>query len=169
MRGLPTPQLPTPWMPYDTINPLGGLGTPGSKFTSSGWPAANTAIYTPISLPCDAQCYALWARGANTTGNYDLGIYDSSLNLIASKGSTANANAILEFLVDLRLYGGVTYYLAMVASSTSSSIFRWQPGSAARCAIMGYSEQASALPLPSTMVPVDATNDYAPMIALGFR
>lgn len=155
-------------MPYDLWAQLWGLGVPSATYQAAAWPSANRAYYIPFQLPVDAYAYALWARGNNTTGNYDLGLYDENFARITSKGSTALAAALLEHLFELRLYAGRTYYMAMSESSTGS-VFRATCGSVARAAQMGLASQDSAHALPSTMTPVDAASDYIPLLALGIR
>ena len=168
MRRIPRTILPTPWMPYDFWAPLWGIGTPGNTFGASGWPGANRSILIPFQLPCDAQCYAIWARGNNTTGNYDLGMYDDDLKLIASKGSTAMAAALLEFTVNLRLYGGQTYYMAMACDNTTAAFARWAPAVPIADGV-GVLMQTSAFPLPNPAVFAVAVDAYVPNFGLSAR
>lgn len=143
-----------------------------ATYAAAVWPAANTAILFPVIFPASCTLTALYARGANTTGNYDLGFYLPDLSRLASKGSTAMANATLTLsLPDVRVHAGLTYYVALVCDSTSSSIVRTTTGDINfRIAVAaGMGQQATALPLPNPFVPATIAADYIPLFAFGLR
>lgn len=170
MRRLKRNLLPDPWMPREFWPEILAYGAPPSAtYQASTWPTADRAFYLPFVLPCDARIYAVRARGTNTTGNYDIGLYDEYFRRIASKGSTANANAALELSVDLQLCGGRMYWMALVMSSTSSGVIRATEGSVNRLVFAGLTQEDSALPLPATATPVDIASDFVPMMVLGIR
>lgn len=169
MRTIRRNLLPSPWMPYDLWTQGISFGLPDNTFGSAVWPSANLAIYIPFSVPCDVHMYALRARGTNATGNYDIGIYDENYTRLASKGSTALSNAVLELSAEIQLRAGKSYWMAMVCSSGSGTVLRASPGSANRGITNGFAQEASALPLPATATPVDCTVNYLPMMVLLLR
>lgn len=130
----------------------------------------NDAHFVPVIFPCDATLYALRFIGANTTGNYDLGLYDRDLNLLASTGSTAMSAAFQTLtLADLRVSGGKLYYMALALSSTAGSIWRPDFGAAAFAKGIGFGTQSSALPLPSTATPSAFGVNVVPFFNFGVR
>lgn len=162
--------LPSPWCPDSTYAQLRVSAI--ATYAAATWPAADTAILFPVIFPSSCTLTALSTRGANTTGNYDLGFYLPNLTRIASTGSTAMASATLTLtLPEVRVHAGLTYFAALVCSSTSSSIVRTTTGdSAFRLSIAaGMGQQASALPLPNPFVPAVITSDYIPLFAFGVR
>lgn len=161
--------LPTPYINND-LQPSSALfGVPTDQYAAFLWPSANRAIYVPLSVPADAKVYALWAQGGNSTGNYDLGFYAADGTRVANKGSTALSAAKLELLFDYELRAGLTYYMALALSSTSGSAFAYNPGSAARVAGQSIAQQASAIPMPTTMTPATPADPYVPLLAVGLR
>lgn len=163
---VPAVLLPSPFMPYALLNEINPYGTLSNIWAASTWPSANRAIYQPWLFPTDCSLDEITALGTNTTGNYDLAIYDKDFNRLASKGSTAMAAATLSLsLSGLRIKGGDLYYLAMVCDSASSGYFRCSTGSAARTLIMGVGNQTSAFPLPNPMVPAAPAGDQFPLMA----
>lgn len=141
-----------------------------SSFTGSAWPASNRAIYVPVQFPADCTVFGIQALGANTTGNYDIGLYGPDFGRLTNKGSTAMAAAVLSHTFsDLRVYGGMTYYMALALSSSSGSVGRVATGALIRLTVLGVAQEASALPLPSTMTPAAPANDYVPFMTVRIR
>lgn len=163
--------LPDPCSPLDCLDKATVVNGGGFSLAAgtTGW-GANVATFLPVTFPCDVTLYSIAVRGANTTGNYDIGLYDKDLNLLASKGSTAMASAVLSLtLPELRVRAGELLYAAFVTSSTSSSIYRY-PGSTANGFIgVGMGQQASALPLPSTASPATMAASTAACFVFGVR
>lgn len=161
--------MPSRWAPSDFVTELNGIGAL-SGFGAGTWPAANRAIYVPVQFPADCTVYGIHAAGANTTGNYDLGLYGPDLTLYTNKGSTAMAAALLSHTFsDIRVYGGLTYYMALALSSASGSVARITTGATIKLTYVGIAQQASAVPLPSTMTPATPASDYIPFLALQLR
>lgn len=163
--------LPTPYIPHATICEL--LTHTNAAFASTTWASANTAVLVPVVFPVSCTVLDVRARGTNTTGNYDLAFYDPALTRIASKGSTAMASAdlVLTLGTPYRARAGVTYYAALVCSSTSSTVVQLNTadtfGRFAELASCG--RQASALPLPDPFVPVEPNAVGVPALAFGLR
>lgn len=163
--------LPDPWMPYQELMEMRTIGLVAAPQTGTIVATNNDAHLCPVFFPCDAIIYALRIAGTNTTGNYDIGFYDAALNRLASKGSTAMANAVLELtLPNLRVRAGVLYYAAFSFSNTGANICHINTSIATQSRAQGYAIQASAHPLPNPFVPASAAAySVAPIFAFGVR
>lgn len=163
--------LPDPWFPeepYMSVRKLVASNGYGSGTIVS---VANHAHYVPITFPCDATLYALRFAGANALGNFDLGLYDPSLALMASTGATAMAAAVHSLtLAEIRVFGGETYFAALSFSLATAQIYRPNFQASTFLTPVGWGMEASAHPLPSTATPV-STTAYAsvPVFAFGVR
>lgn len=171
MRRLAPPVLcPTPYHNPMVMPEALVLGPTQTQYSSSTWfPGANVAIYIPISVPVDSRLESVILLCANATGNYDLGLYDENYVRIGSKGSTAAANATLSYALDFFLKAGKTYFMAAACNNTGTGIYRMALGSAQEDEAIGIYEEASAFPLPATMTPVPANNNYFPLMGLTLR
>lgn len=166
------PRTPDSFVP--PIYPeLQALSSSGTAISSGGLTTANLAYYVPIFFLYPAQIYSLSFAASNGTGNYDLGLYDGySKNRIQSTGSTAMTAAgvkTMTLTTDYRVDAGKLYYAALALSSTSGTVWRWVPASVTSLIGGGFGQQASALPLPSTMTPVTATATVIPLFVFGVR
>lgn len=164
--------LPDPWLPIQPLHELRSSSGMGAIPQSGTIVVTNNdALYCPVFFPCDAIIYALRIAGTNTSGNYDIGFYDAALNRIASKGSTAMANATLELsLPNLRVKGGVLYYAAFAFNNNAATIVRaaWSIAGGAR--VTGVGLQASGFALPNPGVPAtSASVGVYPIFAFGVR
>lgn len=171
----PSPVL-TPFSPESlglSIVALGG-GTL-SNCASATWPANNTALFYPFRLHTWATAYQLlfWV-GATSSGNIDVGIYDSQKNLIISSGSTAmsaTVNTVQELnITDTTLPPG-DYLLGVVCSTTAGTTFNVAAGgfsAAIQQSSYPVYTQASALPLPNPCTPVVASTVRA-VVACGIQ
>lgn len=161
--------LPDPWIPVDPGDKISSVFAISSIGAGTIVSTNNDAHYIPVVFPCDATLYALRFAGANTTGNYDLGLYDANLTRLASTGSTALSAAIQSLsLPDMRVRAGELYYCALAMSSTSGQAFR--PNySVSQMRGFGIGREASALPLPSTGNPGAPVNSVIPIFAFGVR
>ncbi len=151
-----------------------GTNTALSQAVSGGWIAANRAIFYPFSLTEPATVVQLlWFVGATSSGNIDVGVYDSEMRLLVSAGTTAMSatiNTVQELNVADTLLPPGKYYLAGVCSSGTGTIFLQNAASdegSLSGAIM-Y-EQASAIPLPNPATPVLTTATALVMHLFGIQ
>jgi len=160
---LPDPYLP--WSPHWEVLAFAAAVPASAALIGSN----NRAIYVPFYLPVSATVYALSFVATNGTGNYDIGLYDSTFARLASSGSTAMTAAGIKTLsTSLRLGAGKVFYAAFAFSLTTGTIQRWAPG--LRSVInAGLFQENSALPLPATATPVRITETNMPLFALGVR
>lgn len=154
----PAPSVLTPFHP-DSLGSAGSTYTGTLNQTSStAWPTNNLAYYYPFRLYSHAVAVQLlFMVGATSSGNVDVGIYNSSLKLIVSAGSTAmsvTVNTVQEFnITDTPLPPG-DYLLGVAVSTTGATGFRGLSISDENMGLIPIYEQASALPLPDPAVPV---------------
>jgi hypothetical protein len=132
---------------------MGAFG--GPLYNASIGPGnANAALYVPCRFPVAATITAISWRPTNTTGNYDFGLYDKLFNRIASKGSTAMANAQVDLAIaNYRVPAGGTVWAAFALSNTSGRYAGYSLGTTAALVPVGCQEQASALALPDPATP----------------
>lgn len=171
----PAPIVPN-YMPELSINTLGsnslgnGLLT-GTAFAGNGWPASSRALFVPFRLAFPATVYQMaCGTGTGTTGNFDLGIYDSGGNKIVSTGSTAKTTASSERIVnitDTLLLPGL-YYLAMATDGTTNYL-SVVPGNLGFCKLLGMRQMASAFALPTTATYATMSTAYLPAISAYLR
>lgn len=132
----------------------GGIGT-------TGWPANDLAVYTPVSIPTPFTIARFMiANGGNTTGNVDIGIYSIGGTRLLSTGSTARASGSAVQYIDVTntVFQPGHYYLALVGSSTTGTYMRSTFSSATRARLFGMlEEQLGATTLPSSMTAVAYT------------
>ncbi len=171
MTGPPVAVLPDPWVPCFAVAQTrlwAGLTSFGAGTLVA---TNNDAHYVPIFMPCDATLYAIRFAAANGTGNYDLGVYDSALNRIASSGSTAMTAAGIKTLSlpDLRFRGGDVIYAALALSNTAGQVIRPLFANNSMQRGVGVGAQASALPLPNPAVPASIAYGVFPWFAFGVR
>lgn len=162
--------LPDPYVPSVPLASVLRI-SPVAYSTGGVWTTNNDAQILPVAFPVDCTLYSMQFYAANGTGNYDLGLYSKDLALIASSGSTAMSAAGLKTLTlpEVRAKAGEILYAALACSSTSGSVVRILPGAVYVVRAGGGLAMASALPLPSTLVPVAANSTAFPVIAFGIR
>ena len=158
MSVFPSPRLE----PLVTITPfsLESLGSASvadgisiDAGVSSAWPSNNYAIFYPFSLSRRITVQSLFCmNGATAAGNIDMGIYTMDGTRIVSAGSTAQSgtNAIQALTITPTQLSPGFYYLAIAASSTSTTIFGHSVYSNIYERFMGTAGMASAFPLPAT-------------------
>jgi hypothetical protein len=172
---LPPPMIST----FSAYHSVGGELQPISAGVSSNvWPSANRAIYVPIYFDRPMLITKLFVQnGATSTGNLDVGIYDSTgaSNApgarLASSGSTAQGtvSTVQEFdITDLQVGRGV-YYAAMAGSSGTATYWSQTFNVVTYMGMLGCLQEATALPLPATATAVACTTAYLPMIGIAFR
>jgi len=164
-------RYPNAFVP-DFFSELAALGASG-LFAAGGPQVANRAYYVPAVFNLPSQLTTISFVAANGTGNYDLGFYDGyTKGKIASTGSTAMSAAgvkTLTFSPDYRVRPGKLYYAAVAFSSTSASLWRAAAPDTTSHIQAGEAQEASALPLPSTMTPATLASAHAPVFIFGIR
>lgn len=174
------PPLPvlTPFHPdsLGSFLPNYATGTLGNA-TSSTWPTANAAHFYPFFLTQTAIAYQLlFYVGATSSGNIDVGIYDSQFNRIVSSGSTAmsaTTNTVQELNIADTTLGAGEYFLAAGCDNATGTCFR--VGLADELvlpAVPLYIQTGLTGPtLPSTASPVisTSTNPFISAIGVQFR
>lgn len=110
--------------------------------------SSNRAWYKAINVDNYVTVTGIRIGVAATSGNIDVGLYDSGGNKLASSGSvacpSANTKATVSFTASVNIAPG-TYYLAIVADNTTATFVR-----AGTDTIMGLGYQDTAFPLPSS-------------------
>lgn len=138
----------------------------GATPASAVWPSANLAIFVPFALRVPYLVKTLWwANGAAVAGNVDCGIYTDGGALLTSAGSTAQAGTNVIQSVALAtpvLLEPMSGYIALSASSTSAAFFRYATN-ARQGPLMGFAQQASAVPLPASFTLASYSNAYVPL------
>lgn len=92
---------------------------------ASSTATANMAVYIPVSLSWTYPVKRLfWWNGSSTTGNADVGIYDSEGDLVVSGGGNivrSGASAPQFVSVNALLMPG-NYYFAFVVNGTTNAV-----------------------------------------------
>ena len=172
MRIANTPRfyIPNPWHPDEFfVSQVYQL----NWGLSSGiaWPAANRAIYAPVSFPADCTLYSISFRAQNGSDNYDLGFYHASGTRLAASGSTAMSAAGVKTLAlpEIRVFAGEQYYGALVISGTTGQIYGRTPATAP-LTIVGVGQEAlGGTALPATMTPAAPASAVYPLFWFGVR
>ena len=139
----------------------------GIERTGSGtWPVTNLAIYIPFTVTEQITIKRILVRVGTSSGNIDVGIYDTDGTRRVSSGSTAMAAAYTTQSVDIAdtaLSPG-TYYMAMVVDNITA---RFDLIYAQDNMSYGIREETSAFPLPSTATIVEhRSRSFLPNMAL---
>jgi hypothetical protein len=141
---------------------------------SAGWPTANRAIYLPFLLEEPMLITeATISNGAGASaGSWDLGVYSADGVRLVSSGLVAQAggaNALQTIpLVDTLLDRGV-FYMALVATSTSTTVNRYQGGITVDWYVWGALQQDSASPLPAIATFASNITTFLPTFTLHSR
>lgn len=133
--------------------------------SSATYESANRAVYLPVVIPATCVVRRVWwVNGSTVSASYniDCGVYADGGHkpgrLLVSAGSTAQGTATqVQFadVADTTLAPGL-YWVGIVASSTSATLFRYLATSG-----MGETvrfQEASALPLPATATPAESSS-----------
>jgi hypothetical protein len=140
----------------------------GSLSFSATFPSANMAFYYPIHLDTFYLIQKFfWMNGNSAAGSIDCGLYTQDGTLITHTGSTSQSgisNLQSASITPLEVGPG-QYYLALVASSSSTTFYAHSVGSALGNNV-GIYLQASAFPLPATAT--FALNTYNFIADAGF-
>src|SRR5258708_6191400 len=97
--------------------------------TSATWPTANKAFFYPFLLGKTISLTTLFTGTGNvTSGNIDVGIYDTGGNRLVSSGSTAQDNSTTGncqlYTVSAITLGPGVYYMALAMDNTTGKILR---------------------------------------------
>ena len=130
------------------------------------WPEANLAIYIPFTVTEQITIKRILVWIGTSSGNIDVGIYDTDGTRRVSSGSTAmgatNTTQIFD-IADTALSPG-TYYMAMVVDNITAQFNRIYPQ---YNMMYGIREETSAFPLPSTATIVEhGARSFLPNMAL---
>ncbi len=172
---MPVGPILTPFSPEaqgSAANSVSAIGTIGAA-TSSTWPTNNIALYYPFRLTSWATAYQLlfWV-GATSSGNIDVGIYDSQYNRIVSAGTTAmsaTVNTVQEINITDTVLSPGDYLLGGACSTTAGTVFRLLANDEIGLSGGVAYEQASAMPLPDPAVPVISTNANPVFAVIGIQ
>lgn len=170
MRELEQTMMPDPWVPLGAHLEANSFGSVTAFLAGTIVASNNVALYCPVIFPADCTLYALRFMAANGTGNYDIGLYNSSFARLASSGAVAMSAAGLKTLSlsDIRVTAGDLYYMAIALSSSSGQVQR-SVSSVNSLIPAGVAQQASAMPLPNPMVPATMGGTSFPLMAFGIR
>lgn len=157
------------WHCLGTQLAAAGAATPAS----ATYPAANRAIYIPLVVTKDITVVKLWCvNGGVTSGNIDMGIYNSAFARQVSIGSTAQAGAgaIQEFdIADTALSAGL-YYIGIAMDNTTGTLYRYTSAIGGfHFQAYGLAQEASAFALPATATPADFATAYIPLCGIATR
>ena len=158
----------SPASPQSIGRDLSGMGISAA---TAGWPAANRAIFMPITIYNPITVVKMFIEnGASTSGNIDVGIYDSDGAIIVSSGSTAQSgvSATQEFDITDTLLNPGLYYLAAAMDNTTGTVLRWGLSGAVARGI-GVAQMASAFPLPSTATFAALASSFIPGVFATLR
>ena len=129
---------------------------------------ANLAFYVPLAVPRCVVVRKLWfASGSPSTGNVDMGLYNSQGVAVISATATAKASSREQvFDVTDTAIGPGLYYIALVSDSNTDGFEGEQPAAPTACAF-GVLTEATAYPLPATATwVVNQTNLVIPAMGL---
>lgn len=120
--------------------------------TSGAYVAVSRCMYYPFRLTSVfTSAVVFLMNGSVVSGHFDIGVYDSAGNRLASTGSTVQSgtSAIQSVALVVTLQPG-NYYLALSVDNTTAQVFSHGPATAAIGATFGIRSQASTFPLPTT-------------------
>lgn len=139
-----------------TLQKVSWVGMPTMSATSTtGWLTANAAILVPFTLQqTQTVDRAHFKTSATQSGNFDIGVYDSTGVRKVSKGSTAQstltASAVNEVTFASTSLNPGEYYLALACDNTTGTF----SFSAVNEVSAKYQLQvATSFPLPASLTP----------------
>lgn len=170
---MPVSPILTPWSPESLGSAAPAIARTLGLVASAAWFSANLAFYYPFRLSSWATAYQLlfWV-GATSSGNIDVGIYDSQLNRIVSAGSTAmsaTVNTVQEINITDTVLPPGDYFIGGVCSNTTGTVFLTSLADESILSAMPIYEEANALPLPNPATPVVSTQSTPPIVAIGIQ
>lgn len=157
--------------PYGNFSASAMSGRGGFAFSSAAVSSANRAVFLPIRIAQPTLVKKLfWMNGGGVAGNADIGVYTLDGVRLSSAGTTAQSgtNAIQEVNVTDFVLGQGIYYLAFVASTTTTA--RYLQGrisnNVPQGKALGELQQAAALPLPTTATFATTSGNVFPVAGL---
>jgi len=158
-------EVPTKNAVYDKIETLsytpaylGITATPNSAQTT----VANTAYTLAITVPVACTITKVAVYIGVSSGNIDVGIYNSSGTRLGSSGSVASpgvGSQLISLSSSVALTPGF-YYLAVAANNATISLGRYSTDN-----LLGSGAVATSFPLPSTLTTPIAVSSRAYSIA----
>lgn len=158
-------EVPTKNAVYDKIETLsytpaylGITATPNSAQTT----VANTAYTLAITVPVACTITKVAVYIGTSSGNIDVGIYNSSGTRLGSSGSVASpgtGSRLISLSSSVDLTPGF-YYLAVAADNATISLGRYSTDN-----LLGSGAVATSFPLPSTLTTPIAVSSRAYSIA----
>jgi hypothetical protein len=141
-------------------------------YVAVGWPVANRAFYFPFML--EEPMYVTEGSLHNTgsvAGSLDLGVYSVDGVRLVSSGLVTQAGVGLVQripLTDTLLDRGV-FYAALMATSTSTTTFRFNGGLASDWLVWGALQEDTAGSLPAVATFTTNQTPYLPYFSLHSR
>lgn len=168
----PFRQIPDLWVTPFSEDSIGRelVNTVAGAYGSSVYPTANMAIYVPWWVTEPVLVTKLGAGiGGVSSGNLDIGIYNSAALLPTTKVITAGATAVGTIstaqevnIADTALVPAL-YFLAFWCSNTTAAFQRVQLGGGLQVGkLLGICSEIVASNLPATATPVTASQSYMP-------
>ncbi len=142
--------------------------TPGLRSTATSvWPAANDALFIPFEVSVPITVVQIHLAIFTSSGNIDVGIYDSSGNRLVSAGSTVTAAVGEQIfnITDTLLQRG-RYYAAIAIDNGTAAVPAYNALTTSLLAVYGLRKQATAFPLPATATFASPTAFYLPMFTM---
>jgi len=139
---------------------------------STAWAQANMARGVPLTITKPVTVQKLFVyNGATVGGNFDIGIYSESGNLIISTGLTpqANINVLQEVNLTPNVVLGCGRYYMVLAADTTSTTFFATAVPTQLCKLMGLFQNGLSFPLPSTLVTGAYAAAFVPIFGLATR
>lgn len=128
---------------------IGNNANPNSATAVGG--GANRGQFQAVYVPQTVVMTGIRYVCTVSSGNIDVGVYDSSGNRLASSGSTASPGTdrqTINFSSSVALAPG-TYWLALSADNTTATFAR--SAGVTADGVVGYCVVTSAFPLPSSV------------------
>lgn len=152
--------------PVHGVIAAGGYHSMGDAWvseSSSSWGTANLARYVPfvISEQVTAKGFA-FRNGGTVNGTVHVGIYNIAKSLLVSNSAAHTGTNAMQTIdiTDTVLVPGF-YWMAMAITGTTGVVFR-VPIMNELARSLGFQQQASAVPLPSTATFSNPTSTLNP-------
>lgn len=160
---IPVPNVIGPWN-RESIG-VQFVANSGSFSATTAWGSANRSMLVPFQLTDTfVSTTAFVVSGSTANGNWDIGIYDNTLNLLAHTGSVAQTSSPVWNTATLAytLYPG-KYWLGFSSNSSTAVYNCLLFGAASRARAMGVRQADSNFPLATnpTLVTTPTSSQVA--------